>query len=86
MDSKPKLLIVDDEAVNRRLLEKYLAEDYETRSVESGEACLELLESFTPDIFLLDVLMPNGMGGFELCEKIRSQHQFSNCLIIFLSA
>ena len=86
VSNRTKILIVDDEEANRRLLEKFLGDTYEARSVASGDACLELLKDFAPDIFLLDVSMPGGMDGFELCEKIRSQCAFSSNLIIFLSA
>ena len=54
--------------------------------MSSGEACLDLVSEFSPDVFLLDVYMPGGMNGFELCKKIRNQAAFSNTLIIFLSA
>ncbi len=84
--TKLKIMVVDDEAANRRLLERTLSPDYDVLSAENGEACLASLESFTPDIFLLDVLMPGGMDGFTLCKSIREQGKFRKTLIIFLSA
>jgi len=85
MHEKQKILIVDDDEANCFLYERALGKDYDTRSAESGESCLEMIQDFSPDIFLLDVLMPGGMNGFELCQKIRNQNQFNKSLIFFLS-
>jgi len=85
MPEKQKILIVDDDECNRFLFERALRNDYDIRSVASGESCLEMINEFTPDAFLLDVLMPGGMDGFELCQEIRNQNSFNNSLIIFLS-
>jgi len=86
LSDKPKILVVDDEMVNCRLLEKFLENEFEVKYVLSGEECLDSVNEFSPDVFLLDVSMPGGMDGFELCEKIRNQPSFNNSLIIFLSA
>lgn len=82
---KQKVLVVDDDECNRFLLERTLSKDYDIRGVASGEDCLEMIAEFTPDVFLLDVLMPGGMDGFELCQKIRNKGAFNSSLIIFLS-
>jgi CheY-like chemotaxis protein len=79
-------MIVDDEQANLRLLERALSGEYDTRTADSGEACLEQLADFQPDVFLLDIMMPGGMDGFELCQKIRSRFEYKDALIIFLSA
>lgn len=61
-----KILIVDDEAKNRELLEMMLkAEDYDLTSVNSGEEALASVELILPDLILLDVMMP-GMNGNKL--------------------
>jgi len=85
MHEKQKLLIVDDEEINRFLYERALGKEYDIRSAESGEACLDIINDFIPDIFLLDVHMPGGMDGYELCQEIRNQNQFNKSLIFFLS-
>jgi len=85
MQEKQKILIVDDDECNRFLMERSLGKEYDIRSVGSGESCLETINEFIPDVFLLDVFMPGGMDGFELCQKIRSQNLFNDSLIIFLS-
>ena len=86
MPAPYNILIVDDEQANLRLLERALAKDYNTLAVTSGEACLEQMAAFSPDVFLLDIMMPGGMDGYELCQRIRSQAEYKDALIIFLSA
>ncbi|WP_206483908.1 response regulator [Thalassotalea sp. G2M2-11] len=80
------IVIVDDEAANRKLLERFLKNDYSTLSFDSGEACLASMRHDISCTFLLDVRMPGGMDGFELCERIREQPQFQDSVIFFLSA
>jgi len=86
MPAPYKILIVDDEQANLRLLERALSKDYKILAVTSGEACLEQMAAFSPDVFLLDIMMPGGMDGYELCQGIRSQGEYKDALIIFLSA
>lgn len=65
-----KILIVDDEALVRRSLEKvFLREDFEVATAHDGLDGLEKWKSFQPDIVLLDVLMP-GLTGPQLLQKI----------------
>lgn len=85
-NKKYKVLIVDDEPANQRLLQRALEKEYEVRVADSGEDCITLLADFHPDVYLLDVMMPNGMDGYELCETIRNTHNSNQPLIIFLSA
>src|SRR5258708_27837191 len=66
-----KILIVDDEAGIRESLSGVLADEgYSASSVESGEACLDLLRQAAFDVVLLDVWLP-GVDGLETLEKIR---------------
>ena len=84
MSDKIKILAVDDEAVNRKMLQSILAK-HQTTVVESGYDCLEQLQQSQPDIILLDVLMPE-LNGLEVCKKIRQNPQSSEIPIIFVSA
>jgi len=69
---KPVVLVVDDDARSRHLLEVVLTiEGYGVVSADSGEQALALIERQPPDAVLLDFLMP-GMDGPELCARIRS--------------
>ena len=76
-------MLVEDDAV---LVEMYAAkfelEGHDTVVATNGEEALKLLETVTPDIILLDILMPK-INGFELCRLIRDQTK-DESLIIFI--
>ena len=66
------VLVVDDGAANRQLVEAYLAGlDCEVRLAEDGESALEQIRAEPPDLVLLDVQMP-GMDGYEVCRRIKA--------------
>jgi putative two-component system response regulator len=67
----PQVLVVDDGAANRELIEACLAGiDCEVRPAEDGETALREIEMRKPDLVLLDVQMP-GMNGYEVCRRIK---------------
>jgi putative two-component system response regulator len=67
-----KILIVDDDAMARRALEILLRrEGFEVREAADGATALAECTAFSPDLILLDILMP-GMDGFEVCRKINA--------------
>ena len=82
-----RILIVDDEPVNRRVLENHLQlAGYEVTEVNSGREALDLLDqNMVFDLILLDVMMP-GMSGFEVCEKIRKKYLTSELPVVMLTA
>ncbi|MGQ9588742.1 MAG: hybrid sensor histidine kinase/response regulator [Planctomycetota bacterium] len=82
---KPKVLIVDDFPTNVSILEELLADDFETRSAASGEAALETLAWFRPDIVLLDIMMP-GIDGYEVCRRIRRLDDCRFTKVLLVSA
>ena len=66
-----KCLVVDDEDDVRLFLQDFLLErDLEVDSAADGEECMQKVQSFKPDIVLLDVMMP-GMDGLQCLEKIK---------------
>lgn len=82
----PTLLIVDDEAPVRKLLETLLQhEGYHTQSVATGEEALALVAQQPPDLILLDVMMP-GMDGYEVANHLKNNPATANIPIIMLSA
>ncbi|MEG4807165.1 adenylate/guanylate cyclase domain-containing protein [Microcoleus sp. F8-D3] len=80
------ILVVDDTPDNLRLLIRILQKKgYKVRPVTNGLSALDAIKSSAPDLILLDIMMPD-IDGYELCKKIKSQLQFSEIPIIFLSA
>lgn len=82
---KNKILIVDDDKYIARLLEEMLKDHYTIRTATDGLSALKIAYEYTPDIILLDVMMPN-MTGYEVCEKIRSDDRLPYVKILLLSA
>jgi len=84
-----KLLIVDDEAHIRMLIEQTL-EDLEDEGVEllfaeNGEQALEIIKKEEPNLVFLDVMMPK-MNGMEVCYKVKKELLLSHVYIILLTA
>jgi putative two-component system response regulator len=81
-----KILIVDDEMDIRFVIGKMLTkEGFEIIEAESGEVALEVLKENSPDLILLDVMMP-GLDGWETCAKIKSEEKTSHIPVIMLTA
>ncbi|AFY38979.1 adenylate/guanylate cyclase [[Leptolyngbya] sp. PCC 7376] len=84
--SRPYILLVDDEPNNLFFLEELLAgEGYRTHAAQSGLEALAAVECESPDIILLDVMMP-GMNGFDVCGYLRENEAYSTIPVIFLTA
>jgi adenylate cyclase len=80
------ILVVDDTPDNLRLLIRILQKQgYKVRPVTNGFSALEAIQSSPPDLILLDIMMPD-LDGYELCQKLKAEPQFSQIPIIFLSA
>ena len=81
-----RILVVDDIAANRRLLEaKLLADYYEVLTSSSGEEALEAAFTQLPDIVLLDVMMP-GMDGYEVCRRLKAAHATRHIPVVMVTA
>ena len=81
-----KVLIVDDEANIVAALEYLLQRSgYEVRSAPNGEEALRQVESFGPDLVLLDVMMPQ-RSGYDVCQRIRERPEWKRIRILMLSA
>ncbi len=80
------ILIVDDNQTNRDVLSNYLTKDgFKVLPQPSGEAALLALQTHTPDLILLDIIM-NGMDGFQTCAKIKADEATKDIPIIFMTA
>ncbi len=83
---KPLVLVVDDVQKNLQVVGTTLMDEgYEISMANHGEKALKLLEKITPDLILLDVMMPD-INGYQVCERIKQNGQLKNIPIIFLTA
>lgn len=81
----PKILIIDDETMNARMLEMTLEDDYETMIAYTGDDAIRLVTEWQPDLLLLDVMMPE-LSGFDVCRIIKSETVSASIPIIFVTA
>jgi two-component system, NtrC family, sensor kinase len=80
------ILVVDDNPTNIQVLFDVLSEiGYRVAIAKSGEAALKRLQSYCPDIILLDVMMP-GIDGFETCQRLKSDPVTAEIPVIFMTA
>jgi len=85
-EHKIKILAVDDNIVNTKVLTQYLIkQNYEVITAESGEEAIEMFKSDSPDIILMDIMMP-GMNGLEATAKIKALSGDNWVPVIFMSA
>jgi putative two-component system response regulator len=80
-----KVLIVDDNQTNLRILEEVLAGDYRLRFANNGVEALRMASDFQPSIILLDVMMPK-MDGLTVCRRLRQLPGLRDSVIIMMSA
>lgn len=81
-----KVLIADDEENIVISLEFLLRQaGYDLRIARNGEEALRLVESFQPDLVLLDVMMPQ-INGFEVCRRIRQNPEYAQMKVMMLTA
>jgi diguanylate cyclase (GGDEF)-like protein len=86
VESAGRLLIVDDQDVNRTLLTKLLvAQGYEVREASGGEQALQLMSAWLPDVVLLDLMMP-GMNGFDVLRAKALEAPIAGIPVVMLTA
>jgi putative two-component system response regulator len=80
------VLVVDDGAANRELIEACLADvDCTIRMAEDGPTALAMIATSTPDLILLDVQMP-GMDGYEVCRRIKANSAHRLIPVVMITA
>ena len=83
---KKKILIIDDEVLNRAILEDYLSDfGYEIYMASNGSEGVDMLTKTSPDLVLLDIKMPD-KDGFQTLEEIKRSPGFANIPVLFISA
>ncbi len=87
MNYVAKVLIVDDTPENIGVLFELLnTHHFDVFIAQSGENALQIAESESPDIVLLDIMMPGGMDGFEVCRQLKANEMTSDIPVIFMTA
>ena len=84
-----KILIVDDEAHIRMLIEQTLEEledeGVEFLTAENGEIALDIIQKENPKLVFLDVMMPK-MNGMEVCRRVKKELDLKDVFIVLLTA
>ncbi len=78
-----RVLVVDDSDANLKVLRELLEPHYTVSCALTGEECLSKLRSFSPDVVLLDIVMP-GVDGYEVCRRIKTAPvgQFTQVILV----
>lgn len=83
---EPSVLVVDDNQQNLELLLAYLEDvDCKTLAASDGAEALEVVKTSSPDLILLDVMMPK-MSGFEVCRRIKNDPKTTDIPVIMVTA
>jgi diguanylate cyclase (GGDEF)-like protein len=85
LNTRPSILIVDDEVSNIEILSAVLEEDHDIYFATSGDEALATARVTLPDLILLDVLMP-GTDGYEVCASLKSDPLLADVPVIFTTA
>lgn len=86
MSQISRILIADDNQANCELLDAYLADlDCEVDFAVDGQDTLDKVQSFQPDLLLLDIMMPK-LNGFEVCQQIKSDPELKSTMVLMVTA
>lgn len=84
LPEKQRILAVDDEPRNLRIVLLTLGDEWEIKTAENGEEALKMMPEFAPDMVLLDIMMP-GMDGYEVCKQLKANPAFELTKVILIS-
>ena len=86
MDNRSRILVVDDEELNRSLMEAMLIPlGYNVILAKNGEEALEKVSEVSPDVILLDIMMPN-MDGYEVARRLKDDDDAKIIPIVMVTA
>lgn len=85
ISERARILVVDDEPANLKVIREVLANDYRLSFAKSGELALQLIENEPPKLILLDIMMP-AMSGFEVCKVLKANPKTAHIPVIFVTA
>lgn len=78
------ILVVDDDAMNLRIVEMMLGKQFRVSCVTSGAEAMEFLKESRPNLILLDLCMPE-MDGFEVIERLKTEEMYRSIPVVFLT-
>ena len=81
---KNSILVVDDEKLNLEILNGILSPDYTIYMTKSGSSAIKMAAKYTPDLILLDIIMPD-MGGYEVLIALKSSEITRHIPVIIIS-
>ena len=85
VNNKNRVLIVDDEPGNIKILSSVLAGDYELSAASNGAQALQVAAAQLPDIVLLDMVMEE-MDGIQVCEALKADERTRDIPVIFVTS
>jgi CheY-like chemotaxis protein len=86
-DSAATILVVDDEWMNRELMDAVLqSAGYQVLLANSSEKALELVANQRPDLALVDVRLRHGSGGYDLCRQLKAMPGQPSILVMMVTA
>lgn len=84
-EERKKILIVDDDPMMLRVIRSYLKDIYKVYCLRSGEEAMKFFAQQTPDLVLLDYIMP-GMDGPEVLRRMREDETTKDVPVFFMTA
>ncbi|MDL1963170.1 MAG: response regulator [Deltaproteobacteria bacterium] len=86
MNEASRILIVDDERYNIKVLTDFLREDHKIMAAKTGDQALKAAQGPNPpDLILLDIMMP-GIDGYEVCKRLKADSRTMHIPVIFVTA
>lgn len=82
---KPKILVVDDQPINIRVIHGLFKSQFDVIMAMNGEQALSQAEQHRPDLIILDVMMPD-MDGYEVCRRLKANPSTSAIPVVFVTA
>ncbi len=82
-----RVLIIEDQEEIRELIRVTLEfEDFDIHEASDGPSGLAAAQRLVPDLILLDVMMPGGMDGLQVCRSVRADARLRRCKVVLLTS
>ncbi|MFH0817712.1 MAG: response regulator [Candidatus Micrarchaeota archaeon] len=85
-DTQKKVLIVEDDPDINKLMELTIGKDYQIKKAFDGPGGMNMVREFRPDLIILDLMLPGGMNGLEICGQVKADPELKNTVIVIVSA